>query len=193
MLLPIAAMRGILLTTIFTLLLGSCSYQDTRPRVEPKGIAQEGFERSPYTAVQFEPGKSVLTDDNKKFLNEFSRKASRSNREISEIRILAWADREYPNKENEKAKTKEVILANERARVIRDYLRKDLKADEHIDIFNMAKRPGALDKVLRDEEFKVKQDVAKSGVSATLLPTGETSYTKAGKVLVIFDYKEDKK
>lgn len=178
---------------ILTFFVFSCSQQAVKPRTEAKGIAQEAFERSPYTAVQFEPGRSVLSDSNKKFLQEFSRQASRRNGEISEIKILAWADREYPGKENEKAKTREVILANERARVIRDYLRKDLKTDEHIDIFNMAKKPGVLDTVFRDEEFKVKQDVAKTGVSATRLPTGETSYTKAGKVLVIFDYKEETK
>lgn len=182
-------MRKALLTCFLTLLVGSCSHEAARPHVGKKGIAQEGLEGSHYTAVQFERGRSVLSEENKKFLDALARKSSRTGREIAEIKILAWADREYPSGKNEKVKTREVILANERARVIRDFLRKDLHAKNQIDVFNMAKRPDILDQVFKDEEYKVKQDVALSGVSATRLPSGETSYTKAGKVLVIIDYK----
>jgi hypothetical protein len=176
---------------ILFLAFSSCSHREEGKRVENSGIATEAFEGSHYTAVQFDRGKSVLTDTNKKYLHELARKASRTGREIDEIKILAWADREYP-KEGEKSKIRDVILANERADVIRRFIKEGLNATEPIDIFNMAKKPGKLDQLLRDEEFRVKQDVAQSGVSATRLPSGQTSYTKAGKVLVIIDYREIK-
>lgn len=170
-------------------MLSACSHKAQDSRVENSGIATEGFEGSHYTAVQFERGTSVLDETNKKFLNELAKKASRTGREIDEIKILAWADREYPQ-EGEKSKTRDVILANERANVIRKFMKDDLNSNEPFDIFNMAKKPRKIDELFKDEEFQVKEDVADSGVTATRLPTGQTSYTKAGKVLVIIDYKE---
>ncbi|MES2527466.1 MAG: hypothetical protein V4598_10280 [Bdellovibrionota bacterium] len=182
-------MKENLLLFILSLVFTACSHRAQDKRVENSGIAREGLEGSHYTAVQFDRGTSVLNEANKKFLNELAKKASRTGREIDEIKILAWADREYP-KEGEKSKTRDVILANERAMVIRKFMKEDLNSDEPFDIFNMAKKPGMVDELLKDEEFQVKEDVADSGVSATRLPTGQTSYTKAGKVLVIIDYKE---
>lgn len=186
-------MKISLVISLFLFTLAGCSHRAAEERAPAKGIAEEGLEGSHYTAVQFSRGRSVLTDDNKRFLNELARKANRTGKEISEIKILAWADREYPGRKNERAKTRDVILANERANVIRQFIRDDLKSREPIDVFNMAKKPGLLDQITKDEEYRVKQDVAQSGVSATRLPSGETSYTKAGKVLVIIDYKENTK
>lgn len=172
-------------------LVASCSHREPESRADAKGIAQEGMEGSHYAALQFPRGRSVLTEANKKYLNDLARKASRTGREISEIKILAWADREYPGRKNEKAKTRDVILANERASAIREFIREDLHTNEPIDVFNMAKKPGLVAQLTKGEEYRIKQDVAQSGVSATRLPSGETSYTKAGKVLVIIDYKEN--
>ncbi len=185
-------MKRNLVFLILSLALYACSHKEEGKRVENSGIAAEGFEGSHYTAVQFDRGQSVLNEANKKYLNELAKKASRTGREIDEIKILAWADREYPA-EGEKTKTRDVILANERANVIRKFMKDGLNASEPFDIFNMAKKPGKMDELLKDEEFRVKEDVADSGVSATRLPGGQTSYTKAGKVLVIIDYKETQK
>ena len=184
-------MKGIYTILLLSLLASSCSHKEEERRAH-EGIAQEGMEGSHYTALQFDRGRSVLTNDNKKYLNELAQKASRTGREISEIKILAWADREYPVRMDEKVKTGDVILANERAKVIQEFIRGDLNTTEPIDIFNMAKKPGIIDQLMKDEEFLVKQDIARSGVSSTRLPSGETSYTKAGKVVVIIDYKDSK-
>lgn len=185
-------MKGFNIILLLVLLISSCTHRGESKRGESEGIAQEGMEGSHYTALQFDRGRSVLNDANKKYLNELAQKASRTGREISEIKILAWADREYPGRQNEKLKTRDVILANERAKVIREFIRSDLHTREPIDVFNMAKKPGLIDQMTKDEEFRVKEDIARSGVSATRLPSGEISYTKAGKVLVIIDYKESK-
>jgi hypothetical protein len=171
----------------------ACAHRTPERRVDSKGIAEDGLEGSHYTALQFARGRSALTDANKKYLNALARKASQTGREIAEIKVLAWADKEYPAKKNERPKTRDVILANERANVIREFMKDDLHTHEPIDVFNMAKKPGLIDQFMKDEEFQVKQDVALSGVSATRLPSGETSYTKAGKVLVIIDYKDEQK
>lgn len=187
-------MKATTTVLLFSSLLFSCAHKEApQKRAEAEGIAQEGFEGSHYSAIQFKRGTSVLTEENKRHLNALAAKASRTGREIEEIKVLAWADREYPNSKNEKLKTRDIILANERASVIREFIRKDLHSQEPIDVFNMAKKPGLIQQMTKGEEFKVKRDVALSGVSATRLPSGETSYTKAGKVLVIIDYMEERK
>lgn len=171
--------------------LFACAHDAPGPSRAKEGIAQEGFERSDYTAVQFDEGRSELSAANKQFLANLKRRASETGREIEEIKILAWADQEYPGTRSVRLRTREVILANERASSVREILQRDLRAP--IDVFNMARRPGFIARVTEGEEYLVKRDVAMSGVTATELPTGETSYTKAGKVLVIIDYKEDKR
>ncbi len=181
-------MKSNLAFLILPLVLLACSHPENGKRTISSGIAKEGMEGSHYTAVQFDRGQSVLSEANKKYLNELARKSSRTGREIDEIKILAWSDREYPQA-GEKTKTRDVILANDRANVIRKFMKEDLRATETVGIFNMAKKPRMMSQLLKDEEFYLKKDVASSGVSATRLPGGKVSYTKAGKVLVIIDYK----
>lgn len=173
----------------------SCAHRspEKRAAVVKRDLAQEAFERSPYTAVEFPKGKSDLTEMNKKYLRDFARKAEQSGREIEEIKVLAWSDKEYPGETKSQATVKDVILANARANTIREYIRKDLNTRSEIDVFNMAKKPDLFSSLTQGQDYRVKEDIEQSGVSATRLPSGQTSYTKAGKVLVIIDYKTETK
>lgn len=183
-------MKSISTVLFFSLVVLSCSHREKATLQKSKGIAQEGLEGSHYTALDFDQGRSDLNDANKSDLNKLAQRALRTGRDVSEIKILAWADREYPGRKNERVKTRDIILANERARVTREFIRQDLRSKESIDVFNMAKKPGPIDKITKNEEFQVKEDIARSGVSGTRLASGDTSYTKAGKVLVIIEYRE---
>ncbi len=189
-------MRKITPTLFILITIFSCAHKAPDNLAAPganQDIAQDAFERSPYTALEFPMGKSVLTETNKKYLNEFARKAARSGREIEEIKVLAWSDKEYPGNAKTKASVKDVLLANARANTIREYIREDLHTSSQIDVFNMAKKPDLLSSLTKGEDYRVKENVEESGVSATRLPSGQTSYTKAGKVLVIIDYKDESK
>lgn len=143
-----------------------------------------------YTTVEFEKGRTRLTPLSKKHLNELAAKAKRDSREIDEIKILAWADKEYPDR-GSKATTAEVILAKERAESIRNYLEKDLHSDEEIDTFNMAKRPGLMSKLVYGEDYQVKEKVEQAGATKTIRDDGSVSYSKASKAMVIIDYEGD--
>ncbi len=172
--------------------LFSCTHKAPVSRsVTNQDIAQDAFERNPYAALEFPKGKSGLSEMNKKYLNEFARKAARSGKEIQEIKVLAWSDKEYPGQSKVKASVKDILLANARANTIREYIRGDLNTRTQIDVFNMAKKPDLLSSLTKSEDYRVKENVEVSGVSATRLPSGQTSYTKAGKVLVIIDYKDE--
>ena len=171
-------------------LVSGCSSPDKKaPKPLPQ-IAQEGTH---YTTVIFEKGKTHLNQLNKNEIKALIAEAHKKRKKIAEIRILAWADQEYPEKTEKRAKTGEIILASERAQVIREYLEKDLKELEDVDSYNMAKRPGLLSKLFRNDEFAIKRAFEASGTTGSKLPDGSMSYTKASKAILIIDYegKED--
>lgn len=144
-----------------------------------------------YTTIVFEEGKSTLSNENKKQLKKLSYRAHKDKRNIDEIRILAWSDKEYPEPEKKKASQDEILLAANRAQEIKNYLEEDLSEYEDIDSYNMARRPDFLSKLLRDDEYAVKEAFESSGATGTKLANGKTSYTKASKALVIIDYEGD--
>lgn len=144
-----------------------------------------------YTTVFFNKGRASLDSLSKQHLKDLISNAHKTRKEIDEIRILTWADKEYPDKVNGKASTSDIILASERAQKIRDYLEQDLKEMEDIDSYNMAKRPNLMSKLLQNDEYKVKEAFESSGATGDKLPDGSVSYTKASKAIVIIDYEGD--
>lgn len=143
-----------------------------------------------YTTVIFNKGDPALTKISRKQLNQLLNHVHNNERPVQEIKILAWADKEYPESIQNKPSTKDVTLASERAFRIRDYLENHLKELEDIESYNMAKRPSAVSKILKDNDFSVKEAFQKSGATSSTLPDGTVSYTKASKALIIIQYKE---
>lgn len=144
-----------------------------------------------YTTIIFTKGKSSLTQKSKDHLKELAALAHKDGKPIEDIKILAWADKEYPDKTKSNAATRDIILASERAQKIKSYLEEDLKESEDIDAYNMARRPNLIAKLLHNEEYDVKKAFEQSGTTASRLDDGSVSYTKASKALVIIDYEGD--
>lgn len=144
-----------------------------------------------YTTVFFKKGRASLDSVSKQHLKDLASRAHKEKKEIDEIRILAWADKEYPDKVSGKTADRDIKLASERAQKIKDYLEEDLKEQEDIDSYNMAKRPDLLSKVFQNDEYKVKDAFETAGATGEKLPDGSVSYTKASKAIVIIDYEGD--
>lgn len=140
------------------------------------------------TAVVFEEGERNLTESGEKNLALFAARAKRNQRLIESVKILAWADAEYPA-QSEKAHPREIILAKERAQEIKEYLETKVE-DLEIHAFNMAKRPGTLSSVTKNEEFALKRAIEEMGPTSTRLDNGELSYSKASKAIIIVEYKD---
>lgn len=142
-----------------------------------------------YTTLTFNKGESSLSKKDKKLLESLDKKARKFKKPINEIRILAWSDKEYPGPENRHSYY-DIQLASERAKEIKSYLEEELKETEDIDSYNMARRPDFVSKLLRDDEYIVKEAFEQSGTTASKLPDGSTSFTKTSKALVIIDYEK---
>ena len=146
---------------------------------------------SHYTTILFSKGDANLSPSDEKQLKELAEESQKKDRPIEDIKILAWADKEYPDKTKEKASIKDVTLASERAYKIRDFLEENLKQIEDIDSYNMAKRPGLASQLFKNNEFAIKEVFENSGATTSKLPDGSVSYTKASKALVIIQYEGD--
>jgi hypothetical protein len=112
--------------------------------------------------VKFDEGKATLTQDSKDKIRDFVRDA-RAKGKIDEIKVAAWADREYPTKDT-KASSADVKLADERLKELKKYLKDDLKVSS-VDSYNMTERPNALQKFLKTPTANVKNTMEASGAA----------------------------
>lgn len=145
-----------------------------------------------YTTLFFNVGRSNLSENDKENLKELSTRAHRTKKSIYEIRVLAWADKEYPEEVNSMVKMQDVKLASDRAKKIKRYLKENLNKYENIETFNMAKRPHLISKLIKNDDYDVKSTFESSGATGSTLPDGKISYTKSSKALVIINYLDDK-
>lgn len=168
---------------VMLLLLSSCAFRQQEAQQEPP----PAVEGTHYVALVFAPDSSELTGENKQYLNQLAMRALREGRDIEAIKILSWADKEYPEGATE-VERKDIGLAHQRSTAIKKYLEDELHSEENIATYNMAKKPGLISRLFKNDEFTVKEAIEKSGASGSRLPDGSLSYTKASKALVIIDY-----
>jgi hypothetical protein len=170
---------------IFFLLFAGCTHN----RVQEQEVRP--LEGSHYIAVTFKKSDASLSSKSKKNIKKLFTKVNRARYPVLEIRILSWADVEYPEESNTEIKQEDILLAAERGLAIKDYTESEIKDIHDVNVFNMARRPDFLMKLLNSDEYVVKAAFEQSGVTATKLPNGEISYTKASKALIIIDYDDE--
>jgi hypothetical protein len=107
------------------------------------------------TELTFQPGSSKLTSAAKSRINELIRDAKASGK-IEDIKVLSWADQEYPSEQAGKLSQAQRNLAEARTKEIRNHIS---AADNDIDVdaYNMAERPGAISRLMGTENAKLKK------------------------------------
>jgi hypothetical protein len=109
-----------------------------------------------FSEVKFGLANSRLTEDQKKDLTS-AIAAARLKGDIKKVKVLAWADKEYP-KTQTKHDPADTELADNRAYEIKKYL-KDNLAVSTVDTFNMTQRPSRIEKVLNTKDVQLKKQV----------------------------------
>lgn len=141
---------------------------------------------SEFAVVEFDKGSHALTENGRATLQKVANISAGEGREVEEIEVLAWADKEYPATGG-KADRADVNLADDRASVIKTYLKDDLDTKADIDKHNMAQRPGAFSELVKTEDYKIKNNFEKSGAA----PTGssvDAMSSKVSKAIVVIKY-----
>lgn len=188
-------LKGIGAALLLTFLAVSCSSTDkhhatktaSKEDISPTSQAVAKNNGEYYAVLEFDKGTGRLNEASKRDLREFVASAQRDGREIDDIRILSWADKEYPQT-GAKLSDRDVKIANERAKAIEKYLKEDLKADGNYATYNMAKRPNKVSEFFRADDYKTKRIFEKTGASPAGTNIDDFVTSKAGKSLIMVDY-----
>lgn len=182
--------NALLTTTSLFLVAGLAACSSTRKTsdatIDTKtSTAASSVGAREYAVIEFKPGSSQLTESSREKLRSIAARVE-SARKVEDVKVLAWADREYPA-EGVKASRSDVNVASARAEAIEDYL-EDLNMDADVDTYNMAKRPNALSRVFNTEDNEIKSVFERSGAAPT--DSGHLISGKASKALVLLDYNQ---
>lgn len=140
-----------------------------------------------FTVLEFEKGTQRLNEKSKRDLREFVASAQKDGREIDDIRILAWADREYPGT-GARLNDRDVKIAKDRTESIEKYLKDDLNTDGNYATYNMAKRPNKVSEFFRGDDFKTKRVFEKTGAAPAGSELTAFMSSKASKAVIMVDY-----
>lgn len=188
-----------LITLITIVLLSACTsklpqkkavvYKDeapdintTKPKLDvtAKQLANEmGSEL--VSEVRFREGSSVIASADKKKLRELYRKARAQERQIEEVRVVTWADKEYPEDQKKHLPDWQRKLAAKR----NDNLEKALKGmDDDLDVkkISMAEQSSG---------WKELTEPAAAEVKESMEDLEESKTGQASKSIVIFILKKD--
>lgn len=121
------------------------------------------------TEVSFDQKGSALTDGEKKELANLVQDA-RQKGTIKEIKVLVWADREYPQNKESVAKS-DVKLADARIKEIKKYMKDSLNVSDAT-FYNMAERPNKVEELFKTSDAKVKHAAEGTAAPTTSDQTG---------------------
>ena len=143
-----------------------------------------------YAVLTFDKGTQILSDNSKKDLKEFVVSAQREGREIDEIKILAWPDREYPAT-GVRLTDRDVKIATQRSEAIEKYLKDDLNTKGNYETYNMAKRPNKVSEFFHGDDYKTKRFFERSTANPAGSDMQAFMNSKASKALIMLDYKDE--
>ena len=190
-------LKGMAIVALLSLTSIACSSQKTEEvktakTEEVSKTAQAVAENNGayYAVLQFDKGTQRLSEASKKDLREFVASARREGREIDDIKILAWADREYPST-GVRLTDRDVKMANERSKSIEKYLKDDLNTSGDYETYNMAKRPNKVSEFFKGDDYKTKRIFERSGAAPAGTDMQAFMNSKASKALIMVDYKDE--
>ncbi len=143
-----------------------------------------------YAVLEFDKGTQRLSEKGKRNLKNFIDAAKKEGKPIDDIKILTWADKEYPNEKGEKLSDRDVSIAKERNKSIEKYLKEDLKTDGDYATYNMAKRPNKVSEFFRSDDYKTKKVFGQPGAAPMGADLNAFLKNKAGKALIMVDYSD---
>lgn len=144
-------------------------------------------ENAYYTVLEFNKGNQRLSDAAKRDLREFVKSAKKEGREIDDIKILSWADKEYPG-QGPALSDRDIKIASERSDSILKYLKDDLKTDGDYATYNMAKRPNKISEFFKSDDYRTKRVFEKPGFTPIGTQISAFMKNKTSKALIMIDY-----
>lgn len=123
--------------------------------------AEEGA--SHVVEISFLKNSSELSDENRQSLSNMADSAM-LNRKIESVKVIVWADEEYPSVRSHGLTRFQTELGDGRAASIKNYLQAKAGVND-IEIFNMASRPSAIQNLFNTEDSRVKRAMETAGIA----------------------------
>ncbi len=144
-------------------------------------------EASWYTELNFEKGSARLDQEDYTAIQDLVKKSMDAGR-IDEIKIITWADQEYPSKNAKKLPSGQKQLADRRNERIKDFLKESYPSLD-VRVYNMAERPNALENLFQTSDARTKKTIESAGISYD--PDHHSHYpSKASSTLILSILKE---
>lgn len=114
------------------------------------------------TEFKFQKGSSRLDEtakaDLRRIINEAERKG-----ELKELKVVTWADVEYPSTSEKKLSKSQIDLVKKRNEAIKDFVKSyDSKID--VESYSMAERPNKLEEIFKTSDARIKKSLEEAGI-----------------------------
>lgn len=134
------------------------------PSIEAKQLAAEN-EASYVTELTFRKGKNQLSPDAHTQLSQVLDQA-RAHGQIQDVKVISWADSEYPSANSRALSAGQRKLATRRNDEIKRFL-KNMDRDVNVTTYNMAERPGAVSELFSTSNAHIKKSLEVAGIPNT--------------------------
>ncbi len=160
------------------------------PPVSPLAKEVAAEENAPYVVeISFKKGSSQLTAAAKGKLSQLLKSVDNTS-QVKAIKVVTWADQDYPSKQAKKLDDLQIKIAKNRNDEIRRYFHASDKSLT-LDLHSMAERPGALKDMLGTSDSRIKKSLEVAGIPTTNL--AQKMPSKASKSIVMLVLKEPSK
>jgi hypothetical protein len=141
---------------------GEAPVSKTQASMEAKQLAAE--QNSQYvTEISFKKGSTELTTASRRKLERLLNSV-KDRRQIDEIKVVSWADKGYPTKEQKKLSKDQLQIAEERNQEIKSFL-KTRNKNIPIEVHNMAERPSTISRMWGSSDARIKKSLESNGLT----------------------------
>lgn len=135
-----------------------------------------------FVEVEFQKGSTQLTEQSRSAITSLLNRA-RAEGHVKDVKVLSWADQEYPTSGQKKLAGAQRRLADSRNRSIRGYV-DSLNYNVDVDIHNMAERPSAVARWFNTSDARFKRAMVAAGLPTTADAAPATGRASHAVVLV---------
>ncbi len=168
----------------------SAKLLQTQPQASmlAKEVAAE--QDAPYVAeISFAKGSTHLNAGAKQKLRRLFQSVE-STKQVKTVRVVTWADQDYPSKQAKRLDSKQIEIVNNRNDEIKRFLQSEHQ-DIPLDLHSMAERPGAMKDLLGTADSRIKKSFESAGIPTTDL--AQKTPSKASKAIVMLVLKKTSK
>ncbi len=122
-----------------------------------------------------------LSKENQVRFRDFLSRAFKKG-EVSEIKVISWADVEYPSSSQKKLPGDQQKISNDRNKSIKSFIL-GMKQETKVETFSMAERANSLKEFIGTSEARVKNSLELAGIPTTESPIKFPS--KASKSIIL--------